>query len=154
MLPIEYQKSIQKSVNASLQVIKESVSRYPNQHAVMVFELVQGEGGFYPGHRDFFLPIMKYCRDHGIAVLVDEVQTFGRTSQLLATQHFELNEWVDVLTVGKLSQVCATLYKRHMQPNPGLVSQTFTSSSAAIEASIAILNELNTGDIMESKGRF
>ncbi|MCB1135939.1 MAG: aminotransferase class III-fold pyridoxal phosphate-dependent enzyme, partial [Chlamydiia bacterium] len=89
--------------------LKEHIGRHPGEHAAMIFELIQGEGGFYPGTRDFFVALMDVLKEHGITIIDDEVQAFGRTSKLYAFQHFGLEDYVDIVTIGKLSQVCATL---------------------------------------------
>jgi 4-aminobutyrate aminotransferase-like enzyme len=96
---------------------------------------------------------MRLLRDNGVAVIVDEVQTFGRTTELFAYQHYGLDEWVDIVTVGKLSQVCATLFREDYKPRAGLISQTFTGSSAAIFAALAIIGTLISGDYFGPDGR-
>ena len=77
----------------------------------MVVELVQGEGGYYAGDREFFLrdPDAS-CDAAGVAIFFDEVQTFGRTTRPFAFQHFGLDEFAEIVSIGKLSQVCATLF--------------------------------------------
>ena len=70
------------------------------------------------------------------------MQTFGRTSRPFAFQHFGLDDITDLVTIGKISQVCATLYTPDYKPKPGLISQTFTGSSWAILASQRILKTL------------
>lgn len=132
----------EESTKETLEAIKRHLTRYPNQHAAMCFELIQGEGGFYPGSKDFFIAIMELLKEHGIAVFVDEVQTFGRTSSLFAFQHFQLDKYVDAVSIGKLSQVCATLFRKEFKPRPGLLSQTFTASTAAIHACLLIIRSL------------
>jgi 4-aminobutyrate aminotransferase-like enzyme len=134
------------------QTLKEHLSRYPNQHAGMCFELIIGEGGFYPGEHEFFLSLIEILKGAGIAVWIDEVQTFGRTSEPFAFQYFGLDEYVDVVTVGKMSQVCATLFRADYRPRPGLVSQTFTSSTAAIETAIMVLKSFRDGDYFGDNG--
>jgi 4-aminobutyrate aminotransferase-like enzyme len=131
-----------ESTQEAVTTLKRHLSRHPGEHAGMVFELVQGEGGFYPGERNFFVELMKLLKEAGAAILIDEVQTFGRTTELFAFQHFGLDEWVDVVTIGKSSQVCATIFREEFRPKPGLVSQTFTASTSAILASRAILDSL------------
>ena len=59
-------------------------------------------------------------KNEEIPVLVDEVQTFGRTSELFASQHFNIINDVDIITIGKLSQACATLYRTSLTPSPGI----------------------------------
>lgn len=135
----------EESTKKSLQVMKEYFHRYPKQHAAICIELVQGEGGFNIGSKDFFRSIMQTAKDEGIVTIADEVQTFGRTTRLFAMQHFEVDDLTDIVTLGKLSQTCATLFRKDLAPRPGLLSQTFTSSTAAIRASIAIINELTSG---------
>jgi 4-aminobutyrate aminotransferase-like enzyme len=126
----------------ALAALRQHLQRHPKQHAAMILELVQGEGGFNVGNRDFFLALIKVLKEHDVAVFVDEIQTFGRTTEPFAFQHFGLDEHVDVATIGKLTQVCATLFRDEYKPQPGLISQTFTGSTAAILAAQVILRHL------------
>ncbi len=128
------------------------IERYPGQHACFIFELVQGEGGFNPAPREFFTALMERCRKAGIAVWVDEVQTFGRTGEMFAFDLLKLGEYVDVCTIGKLSQVCACLYSKEYNPKPGLLSGTFIGSTVAIQAGLYILNRLRRGKYFGSSG--
>lgn len=143
----------EESTEEALKILKNHIARYPKQHAVMCFELVQGEGGFYAGTKEFFKVLMQVLKDHDIAILDDEIQTFGRTSELFAYQHFELEEYVDLVSIGKLSQVCATLYKKEFTPRAGLLSQTFIGSTAAIKAGITIINHLIKGNYFGHAGK-
>jgi acetylornithine aminotransferase len=119
----------------------------------MWMELIQGEGGFNAGTREFFLPILDLLKENGVAVWFDEIQTFARTTRPFAFQHFGLDAYVDLLTVGKITQVCATLFTDAYTPKPGLVSQTFTASTSAILAAQAILDHLKSGDYFGEGGR-
>jgi 4-aminobutyrate aminotransferase-like enzyme len=143
----------EESTTAAVRQLRGHLVRYPGKHAAMMFELVLGEGGFYPGNRDFFLALMTVAKEHGVAVLVDEVQAFGRTTELFAFQHFGLDRFVDVVTVGKLTQVCATLFTDEFTPQPGLLSQTFTGATAAIHASRAIIGALLDGGFFGPDGK-
>lgn len=130
------------SIARAVSALKRLICRYPKQHALMCCELIQGEGGSYAGAREFFLPLMKILKEEGIAIFADEVQSFGRTSQLFAYQHYGLEEYIDITSIGKLAQVCGTLFRKEWTPRPGLLSQTFTSSSAAIRAGLVIVGSL------------
>jgi len=141
------------SIERTLLELEKHLERFPNSYAGMCFELIQGEGGYFPGDRDFFIAIINVLKKNNIAVWIDEVQTFGRTTEAFAFQYFKLDKYVDVVTVGKMSQVCATLYREDFKPRPGLVSQTFTSSTAAIRASLVILNELRHGGLCGENGK-
>jgi 4-aminobutyrate aminotransferase-like enzyme len=96
---------------------------------------------------------MGLLKEHQIVIFDDEIQAFGRTPQLFAFQYFGLEKYIDIATIGKLSQVCATLFTADMNPRPGLLSQTFTGSTSAIRASIAILKHLIQGDFYGPDGK-
>jgi 4-aminobutyrate aminotransferase-like enzyme len=142
-----------ESIAAAIETLRHHLTRFPKQHAVMCMELVQGEAGYFPGHVDFFRPIIELLKQNNIAVWIDEVQTFGRTSQPFAFQHFCLDSYVDLVTVGKLTQVCATLFTDGYKPKPGLISQTFTGSTSAIFAANAILQVMQQEKLFGSGGK-
>lgn len=152
-IPFYDESRPQESTAESLAALKKHLSRYPNQHALMAFELVQGESGFNPGTREFFTTLMDELKKNDIAILIDEVQTFGRTSELFAFQHFGLDSYVDLVTVGKASQVCATLFTENYKPRPGLLSQTFLGSASALAAGQVIIKELLSGGFFGKDGR-
>jgi len=141
-LPFFREDRPEESTQLALQKLKEYISRYPKQHAILCLEMIQGEGGFHVGDKKFFRAIMEQCRSHQIAVMVDEIQTFGRTTELFAYQYFQLEDLVDIVSIGKLSQVCATLFRSNYKPKPGLLSQTFTSSTIAIKTGRYIVEQL------------
>lgn len=152
-IPFYDPKKPEESTQHAVDVLKQHIHRYPRQHAVMCLELVQGEGGFNLGSKEFFLALLKVLKEEDIIVLDDEIQTFGRLSRLFAFQHFELDSFIDIVCIGKLSQVCATLYRKHLTPRPGLLSQTFTGSTSAIEAGKFIIENLIKGDFYGKNGR-
>jgi 4-aminobutyrate aminotransferase-like enzyme len=142
-----------ESAERALAVLRGHLGRHPRRHAAMVFELVLGEGGVHAGSRDFHLPLMQACREAGVGVLVDEIQTFGRTPQPFAFQHYGLDGLVDVVWVGKATQACATLFRADYRPRPGLVAQTYTASTAAIRGGLAVMRHLRDGGYFGADGR-
>jgi 4-aminobutyrate aminotransferase-like enzyme len=141
------------STERALNRLKEHLHRHPGEYAAMIFELVQGEAGFYPGQHEFFVTLMELLREHHVLIIDDEVQAFGRTSRLFAFQHFGLQKYVDIVTIGKLSQVCATLFPNELKPQPGLLSQTFIASTSAIRAANVIIHGLLDGGFFGEHGR-
>lgn len=131
-------ESIERTVNA----LKKLIARYPGQHAAMMMELIQGEAGFWAGSTEFFKRISEVLKENGILFIADEIQSFGRTERLFAYQHFGIEEEVDIVIMGKLSQICATLFKSHVAPKPALLSQTFIASTSAIAASQWIFDHI------------
>lgn len=152
-IPFYDEQDPEGSTQRSLEALHAHLKRHPGMHAAMMFELVQGEGGFYPGTRDYFIALMDVLKEHDITIIDDEVQAFGRTPSLFAFQHFGLEEYVDIVTIGKLSQVCATLYNSSFKPKPGLLSQTFLASTSAIRASKVIIESLLKGDYLGEEGQ-
>lgn len=145
-------KRPQESTKEAIAILKQHLNRYPEQHAAMALELIQGEAGFYPGTEDFFTAILDLLKEKGVAILIDEIQTFGRSPELFAFQHYHLESYVDVITIGKTSQVCATLFKKEFKPKEGLLSQTYTSSTSAIYASKVIIKKLLKGNYYGKDG--
>ncbi len=128
--------------------LKELITRYPKQHACFIFELVQGEGGFTTAPREYYTALMDICKENNIAIWADEVQSFGRTEEMFAFEHFDLGEYVDVVTVGKSTQACATLYTGKYNPKPGLLSGTFMGATPEFTAGKRVL------EMMESEGLY
>jgi acetylornithine/N-succinyldiaminopimelate aminotransferase len=141
------------STERSVKVLQTYLKRYPGAYACMCFELVLGEAGAFPGKQEFFVALLKILKEHQITVFVDEVQTFGRTDHLFAFQHFGIEEYVDVVSCGKLLHTCATLFHHSMQPKPGLISQTFTTATSIIRASTVILKSLVEEGYLGLKGK-
>jgi len=125
--------------------LEQAIERYPKQHACMIFELVQGEGGFNTALPDFHRALMNICKAHKIAVWDDEVQTFGRTESMFCFDALGLGDMVDVCCVGKMSQVCAALYTAEYNPQPGLLSGTFLGGSVELKVGRRIIERLRDG---------
>lgn len=142
-----------QSIKEAKKILREYIDRYPGEYVAMFFELILGEYGYYRGSSEFHCELMQICKDNNIAVLVDEVQTFGRTEEPFAFQFYDLDRYVDVVWVGKVSQVCATLFTKAFNPKPGLLSQTFTSSTTAIAVGELILDNFLEGKFFGPKGK-
>lgn len=132
--------------------LEQYINRYPKQHACFVFELIQGEGGFRTAPREFHVALMEVCRDNDIAVWTDEVQTFGRTEQMFCFESLDLGEYIDICSVGKMSQVCATLYTADYNPKPGLIAGTFQGSSVGLRVGRRVIERLRDGDYYGPNG--
>lgn len=152
-IPFFKADSPEKSTEVAVNHLKYHLNRHPGKHAALWMELVQGEGGYYPGDANFFKALSDVAREHNVAVIADEVQTFCRTTRPFAFQHFGLDKHVDLVTIGKISQVCATLFTDNFKPKPGLISQTFTGSTWAIYAAHAIVQGLIDNGNFGENGR-
>ncbi len=143
----------QESTKESVEKLKYLLRKHKGRYAGMCFEMIQGEGGYNPGERKFFVALMEILRKNHIAIMVDEIQTFGRTPQPFAFQYFGLSKYVDVVTVGKMTQFCATLFTKNYNPKPGLLSQTFSASTSSLHAGKVILDEMTKGSYFGPIGK-
>ena len=109
--------SPEESMRTSLGTLQRHLARYPGQHAAMIMELVQGEGGFYTATAEFHRAVMETLREHNVAVLVDEVQTFARTPELLAFQHYGLNDLVDIVWIARPARSAPRFSVRTTNPS-------------------------------------
>jgi 4-aminobutyrate aminotransferase-like enzyme len=127
--------------------------RHPGRVAAMLFELVQGEGGVHPAPRDFFLALMRRCREAGVAVWVDEVQTFARTGELFAFRTLGLEREIDVATAGTVLQGSAVLFAKDYTPRPGLVAGTYAGATVGMAVGARIIERLESGGFLGPAGR-
>jgi 4-aminobutyrate aminotransferase len=91
---------------ASLSEVKKAVEHLfkadiePSRVAAIVFEPVQGEGGFNVIQAEAVTWLRQLCDAHGIVLIADEVQTgFGRTGKMFAMEHFGVVP--DLMTIAK-----------------------------------------------------
>ncbi|MGA1400297.1 MAG: aminotransferase class III-fold pyridoxal phosphate-dependent enzyme [Phycisphaerales bacterium] len=143
----------ERSIEMTRWHLEQMILRYPKQHSCLIAELVQGEGGFNTAPREFFVALFELARKHGIPVWDDEVQTFGRTESMFAFESLGLGEFIDVVTLGKMSQACACLYTADMNPGPGLLSGTFSAATSAFRVGRRILERMRDGGYYGADGR-
>jgi acetylornithine/N-succinyldiaminopimelate aminotransferase len=141
------------SIERSVSALEVHLKRHPGRVAGMLFELIQGEGGFKTAPREFFSALMECCRSAKVAVWVDEVQTFARTGELFAYRTLELDEYVDVATVGKALQGSAVLFRKAYKPRPGLIAGTFAGSTVGLAVGTRIIERLESDGYLGADGR-
>jgi len=72
----------------------------PAETAAFVVEPMLGEGGYVPGNTRFFQGLRERADEHGILLVMDEIQTgFGRTGKYFGHQHFDVRP--DIITIAK-----------------------------------------------------
>ncbi|AMD01755.1 4-aminobutyrate--2-oxoglutarate transaminase [Halomonas chromatireducens] len=125
----------------------------PKDTAAIVLEPVLGEGGFYPAPASFLKAIREICDEHGMLMIVDEVQSgFGRTGKMFAIEHSGVEP--DIITMAKsmadgmpISAVVGT--DKHMDASgPNSLGGTYTGSPTACAAALAVLEGFESEDIL------
>lgn len=134
--------SVQDSLDYIQHLFKSDIE--PARVAAIILEPVQGEGGFYQAPVDFMVALRKLCDEHGILLVVDEVQTgFGRTGKWFAMEHYPVLP--DIMTMAKsmaggttLSAVCGRAEIMDA-PLPGGLGGTYAGHPLAVAASHAVI---------------
>src|SRR5881392_2814754 len=119
--------------------------------AAIVVEPVQGEGGFVVAPKPFVEGVRRLCDEHGIVLVVDEVQTgFGRTGKFFAIEHYGIEP--DLLTVAKSIAaglpLSGVIGKAEIMDAPGdsAIGGTYVGNPVAQAAALAVL------DVIEDEG--
>jgi acetylornithine aminotransferase len=142
-----------RSTRWAVDELHRLLDRHPGRYAAFWAEPIAGEGGYYPGSHDFFTALCQPLREAGVTIIFDEVQSFSRTSRPFAFQHFGLDQYADVVTVGKITQVCATLYGSRLKPTGPILSQTFTGATASIATGMEMLQRLDRNGCFGPEGQ-
>jgi acetylornithine/N-succinyldiaminopimelate aminotransferase len=148
-----YDKNDPRSGEKTLNVLKEHAAKHPNNIACFGFEPMLGEGGYMPANREFFLPLLQFCRENKIAVWADEVQTFTRTGEIFAFETLGLGQHIDIVTIAKTAQLGATLYTEEYNPKPGLIAGTFSGTTVSMKTGMAMLDILTQENYLGPNGR-
>ena len=117
----------------------------PSRVAAIIFEPVQGEGGFYPIAPEAAKWLRQFCDQHGILMIADEVQTgYGRTGKLFAMEHYGVKP--DLMTLAKSlaggTTLSAVVGRAEVMdaPAPGGLGGTYAGTPLAIAAAHAVLD--------------
>ena len=114
--------------------------------AAVIVEIVQGEGGVYPGCAAYLQSAQTLCQKHGALLIIDEVQTgFGRTGKLFACEHFDLEP--DLLCLAKsigagVPMGAVLIGERVGELSQGIHGSTFGGNPLACAAALAALDIL------------
>jgi len=139
-------------VDAIRRAFKATVA--PEDVAAIVFEPVQGEGGFVPATQEFVAGVRALCDEHGIVMVCDEVQTgFARTGRFFAIEHFGVEP--DLITVAKsiagglpLSGVLGKAVVMDA-PADGGVGGTYVGNPVAQAAALAVLDAIEEEGLVQ-----
>ncbi len=74
-------------------------------------------------------------------------------TELFATTWLGVEQYVDVITVGKMLQGSALLYRHELSPDPGLISGTFSGATVAMAVGRRIIEKLTAENFFGPDGR-
>jgi 4-aminobutyrate aminotransferase len=148
--------SVQDSLDFIQHLFKSDIE--PSRVAAIILEPVQGEGGFYQAPLEFMRALRKLCDEHGILLVVDEVQTgFGRTGKWFAMEHYDVLP--DIMTMAKsmaggtnLSAVCGRAEIMDA-PAPGGLGGTYAGSPLGIAAAHAVIDAIESENLLDRSNK-
>ncbi|WMY76298.1 4-aminobutyrate transaminase [Buttiauxella selenatireducens] len=115
------------------------------QVAAIIFEPVQGEGGFNVAPPAFVAAIRQICDTHGIVMIADEVQSgFARTGKMFAMNHY--THQPDLMTMAKSlaggMPLSGVVGKADIMdaPAPGGLGGTYAGNPLSVAAALAVLD--------------
>lgn len=128
----------------------------PEDVAGIIVEPIQGEGGYVPAPKFFLQELQRICRQHGILLIADEVQSgMGRTGNWWAHEHAGIEP--DILCSAKgiasgmpLGAIIAR--ESVMNWKPGAHGTTFGGNPVCIAAALATM-DLIEGEYRENAAK-
>lgn len=121
----------------------------PDSVAAIVLEPIQGEGGYIVPDSRFVQQIRDICTQHGILMVVDEIQSgIGRTGKWWGIQHHGVEPDVICAAKGLASgmPLGAVIARQHvMSWPPGAHGSTFGGNPVSCAAALATLELIETG---------
>ena len=123
--------------------------------AAIIVEPVQGEGGFYPAPVEFLQALRALCDEHGIVLVVDEIQTgFARTGKMFCSEYADIE--ADLMTVAKGMAngfpIAAVVGKTDIMdaPLPGGLGGTYAGSPLGCVAGLAMIDVIEEENLVDS----
>lgn len=151
--PMEYHGvSVDDAIHGIERIFKASID--PSEVAAIMFETVQGEGGFYQAPPEFIKKIREICDKHGIVMVADEVQCgFARTGKLFAIEHSGVKP--DIIVTAKSIAggvpLSAVIGRADIMdaPEPGGLGGTYAGNPLGCAAGLAILKLIDKEKLLD-----
>jgi len=149
--------STEMALDSIERIFRSDIS--PSQVAAIVFEPVQGEGGFNIAPDDFVTSLREICDRHGIVLIADEVQSgFARTGKMFAMEYYG-DAKPDLVTMAKslggglpISGVTGRAELMDA-PEPGGLGGTYAGNPLAVASALAVLDIIEEEKLCDRANR-
>ncbi|MDR0519223.1 MAG: aspartate aminotransferase family protein [Clostridiales Family XIII bacterium] len=142
--------------------VDDFAAKVTDDTIAIMLEPIQGEGGVNVATQEFMDGIQQLCKDKGLLLLMDEIQTgWYRTGKAMGYMHYGIKP--DIVSMAKaigggmpIGAICAT-EKVASAFTPGSHGTTYGGNPVACAAAIAELKELidrNLGDNAAEVGAY
>jgi 4-aminobutyrate aminotransferase/(S)-3-amino-2-methylpropionate transaminase len=123
-----------------------------DQVAAVIVELVQGEGGFTVMPPKYLKALQKICKENGILIIVDEVQSgFGRTGKWASYEHYDIIPDITTLakSMGGGMPIGAVVGKAEIMDaaHAGTIGGTYPGNPVCCAASLANIEYMESVNI-------
>lgn len=133
----------------------------PDSLAAIILEPIQGEGGFYAIPPRYLEGLRAYCDQHGIMLILDEVQSgFARTGNWASWQEYGVQPDISTYakSMGSGLPIAAVVGRAKIMDaaGPGTIGGTYIGSPvccAAALATIQLMKDENLNDRAKEIGR-
>ncbi len=122
--------------------------------AALIVEPITGEGGFITPPPEYFPRIKEICRDYGIVVIADEIQTgMGRTGKMFAMEHWGVEP--DLMTLAKSlaagMPLGSVVGRKEMMDHPqvGGLGGTYGGNPVCCRAALAVFEIFEEENLLQ-----
>lgn len=127
----------------------------PEEVAAIIVEPIQGEGGFIPAPLFFLQELQRICNQHGIVLIVDEVQAgMGRTGKWWAYDHAGITPDIVLTAKGIASGMPMSAFIAKdsiMKWKPGAHGTTYGGNPVCIASALATMDLIEGGLMTNAK---
>jgi len=121
--------------------------------AAVIVEGIQGVGGLDEGTTAFFKNLENTCKNHGVFLILDEVQSgYGRSGQFFAFQHHGIQP--DIITtakgMGNGFPIGGVLILDKIKAEFGMLGTTFGGNHLACAAAISVLEIIEKENLIDN----
>jgi len=157
----KYQKPFQKFLLSTdyfefgnIESLKKTIS---NQHAALIIEPIQAEGGIILPPEDYLVQVSELCKEYGVLLIIDEIQTgLGRNGRFLNVQKYVPGGFdCDMILFGKGLggglPVSAVVIKEELNAKipKGVHTSTTGGNPLSMTGVVAFLDELEKSQIID-----
>lgn len=148
--------SVEDALKSLEHICKSSISPY--DVAAIIFEPVQGEGGFNPAPKEFVEGLRAFADKYGIVLIADEVQTgFGRTGKMFAMEYHSVSP--DIICMAKSLgggfPISGIVGKAEVMDcvSAGGMGGTYAGSPLATAAGLEVLNIIKEEKLLDRSNK-
>ncbi|XP_050664409.1 4-aminobutyrate aminotransferase, mitochondrial [Leptidea sinapis] len=150
----QHQTENHQEDNKCLEQVADVIQQYskkPNPVAGVLVEPIQSEGGDYEASPEFFRGLQKICKENGVALIIDEVQTgCGPTGKMWCYEHFNLPSPPDLLTFSKKMLTGGFYYHTDFRaPQPYRIFNTWMGDPGKLILLERVLNLIKTQKLLD-----